>query len=81
MKKRKSQKWLKFRHKVVRNVLYGTLGVYTRLRYNVKIEKFKEQNGRQYLILFRQMRNIRKLFSIFLLILPNSQVSTLPYLQ
>ena len=52
MKKRKSQKWLKFRHKVVRNVLYGTLGVYTRLRYNVKIEKFKEQNGRQYLILF-----------------------------
>ena len=51
-KKKKPQKWTKFRHKVVRNILFGTLGVYTRLRYNVKIEKFKEQNGRQYLVLF-----------------------------
>ena len=50
-KKNKKKKWLKFRHRVVRNLLFATLGVYVRLRYRVKIERFKEQEKRPYLVL------------------------------
>ena len=50
-KKNKKKKWLKFRHRIVRNLLFATLGVYVRLRYRVKIERFKEQEKRPYLVL------------------------------
>ena len=40
--KKKPQPWIRPRHKVVRNILYYTLGTYCRLRYNAKVEKFKE---------------------------------------
>ena len=49
--KNKKKKWLKFRHRIVRNLLFATLGVYVRLRYRVKIERFKEQEKRPYLVL------------------------------
>ena len=49
--KKKKKKWIKFRHKIIRNVLYATLGVYTRLKFGIKIEKFKAQEKRPYLIL------------------------------
>lgn len=57
-----SKKWIKFRHKVVRNILFGTLGVYSRLRYRIKIEKFKEQGDRQYLILFNHQTAFDQFF-------------------
>ena len=37
--KKKPQPWIRPRHKVVRNILYYTLGTYCRLRYNAKVEK------------------------------------------
>ena len=49
--KKKKEKWIKFRHYVVRNVGYVVLYLYTKLRYGVTIEKFKEQEKRPYLIL------------------------------
>ena len=35
--------WTKPRHKVFRNILAAILGPYTRLKFGVKPEKFKEQ--------------------------------------
>ena len=40
--KKKPKPWIRPRHTVVRNILYYTLGTYCRLRYNAKVEKFKE---------------------------------------
>jgi len=39
----KAKKWLKFRHKVVRNVAYWILYPYARIKYGIEITKFKEQ--------------------------------------
>lgn len=50
-KKTNKKKWMKFRHKVVTVVGSKLMYPYTRLKYHVKMEPFKEENGRQYLIL------------------------------
>lgn len=51
MSKKKKQKWMKFRHHVVRNVAYYIVYPYTRLKFGVKIERMKNQEKRPYLIL------------------------------
>lgn len=51
MKKNKKKPWLKSRHRIVRNVLCYTLGIYSRLKYRIKIDKLREQEKRPYLIL------------------------------
>lgn len=51
MSKKNKKKWILPRHRFARNLLAATLGVYTRIRYNIKIERFREQGDRQYLIL------------------------------
>ena len=56
------KKWLRFRHKVVRNLAYVVLYPYARLRYGIKIEKFKEQNGRAYLILLNHQTPFDQFF-------------------
>lgn len=60
--KNKNKKWIKFRHAIVRNILYGTLGVYSRLKYRIKIEKFKEQQKRPYLVLFNHQTAFDQFF-------------------
>ena len=50
--KKKNERWTRPRHALVRNLLSITLGVYTRLKYRVKVEKYKEKERRQYLILY-----------------------------
>ena len=44
-KKSKSKKkpWVRKRHKAIRNILYVFLTPYTKLRYKIKIDLFKEQ--------------------------------------
>jgi len=61
-KKKKNSKWMKFRHRVVRNVLYCTLGVYTRIRYKIKLEKYREQEKRPYLILLNHQTPFDQFF-------------------
>ena len=46
---KKTETWLKFRHKVITTLLRPTLGFYTRLRYHVKIDRLP--GDRAYLIL------------------------------
>lgn len=51
MKKKKQKKWIKPRHKIARNLIYTFFAPHVRRRYGVKVEKFKNQGDRQYLIL------------------------------
>lgn len=62
MAKEKKKPWMRFRHRVVRNVLFPTLGTYSRLTYGIHIEKFREQGDRQYLILFNHQTAFDQFF-------------------
>ena len=42
---------MKYRHRIVRNIAYAVMYPYTRLKYNIKVERFEEQGDRPYLIL------------------------------
>ena len=61
-KKKKDTKWMKFRHKVVRNILYCIIGPYVHIRYKIKIERFKEQEKRPYLILLNHQTPFDQFF-------------------
>ena len=61
-KKNTPKKWTKFRHKIVRNILFLVLAPYSKIKYGVKAEKFKEENGRQYLILFNHQTAFDQFF-------------------
>lgn len=50
-KKKKAKKWMKFRHRVIRNLGYCVMYPYSKWKYNLQIDKFKEQEDRPYLIL------------------------------
>ena len=60
--KNKKKKWLRPRHRLVRNILNVTLGVYTRVKYGVKVEKFKDQEDRPYLILLNHQTAFDQFF-------------------
>ncbi|MBR6594745.1 MAG: 1-acyl-sn-glycerol-3-phosphate acyltransferase [Clostridia bacterium] len=62
MKKGKRKKWMRFRHRVVRNVAYAVLYPYTRIKYGFKPQRFKEQGGRQYLILLNHQTPFDQFF-------------------
>ncbi len=59
---KKKKKWLRFRHKVIRNVAYYILYPYAKLKYNIKIHKFKEQEKRPYLILLNHQTPFDQFF-------------------
>lgn len=54
--------WLRPRHRIVRDVAYWILYPYTKLRYGIEIEKFKEQNHRQYLIVMNHQTAFDQFF-------------------
>ena len=58
----KKKKWLRYRHKVVRNILYVLLGPYARLKYGIKVERFREQEKRPYLILLNHQTPFDQFF-------------------
>lgn len=62
MKKNKTKKWLKFRHKIVRNVLFPFFAPYCRLKFGIKIEPFKEQKNQPYLILYNHQTSFDQFF-------------------
>ena len=61
-KKSKSAKWIKFRHKVVRNLLYLFFLIYSTAKYNIKIEKFKGQKNTPYLVLLNHQTPFDQFF-------------------
>ncbi len=60
---KKKKKWLKFRHRVVRNlVVWCILKPYIRIKYRAKIRKFKEQGKRQYLVMMNHQTPFDQFF-------------------
>ena len=60
--KKKAKSWIRPRHKVIRTILYYTLGTYCKLRYNAKVEKFKEWEDRPYCILLNHVTPFDQFF-------------------
>ena len=60
--KKQDTKWIKPRHRVVRNLLFPILYPYARLRYGIRVEKFKEQGNRPYLILLNHQTPFDQFF-------------------
>ena len=50
--KKKKQKWIKFRHRIVWSLALCVLYPYTRIKYRVKINKYKEKKKRPLVVLF-----------------------------
>ena len=62
MAKKKRKKWIRFRHRVVRNLLDITLGVFTRIKYGVEVKRFAEQEKRPYLVLYNHQTTFDQFF-------------------
>ncbi len=62
MKKKKTKKWLKFRHKIIRNLAFIVLYPYSRIKYGVKVERFKEQKKVPYLVLYNHQTAFDQFF-------------------
>lgn len=60
MKKREN--WIKSRHRIVRNIILCFLGPYTRWRYRIRVERFREQGDRAYLILMNHQTPFDQFF-------------------
>ena len=61
-KRKKNQKWMKFRHRVVTELARAILKPITILMFGVKVEKFKEQGERPYLILMNHQTTFDQFF-------------------
>lgn len=61
-KRVKKKTWTKFRHKVVTKILFFTLGVYSRIKYRIKIERFEGQQKRPYLVLLNHQTPFDQFF-------------------
>ena len=59
---KKKKKWMRPRHRVVRNIAYCILRPYMALRYGIRIERFREQGDRQYLVLFNHQTPFDQFF-------------------
>ncbi len=62
MKNKKTKKWIKFRHRIIRNIAFALLYPYSCIKYKIKIEKFKGQGKRQYLILLNHQTPFDQFF-------------------
>ncbi len=61
-KKKKDTKWCKWRHRVVRNVVYCIIRPYVHFKYGIKIERYKGQEKRPYLILLNHQTPFDQFF-------------------
>ena len=59
---KKSTNWLKTRHRIITAVGRPLVAPFIKLKYGVKIEKFKEQIGRQYLIVMNHQTGFDQFF-------------------
>ncbi len=59
---KKTKKWIRFRHRIVRNILYIFLYPYSKIKYGITIEKFKEQKKTPYLVLLNHQTPFDQFF-------------------
>ncbi len=60
--KKKKKKWLKFRHRVVRVLLGPPIHLLCKIKYGIKIQKFREEKDRPYLILYNHQTAFDQFF-------------------
>lgn len=60
--KKKKTKWLHFRHRVARNILFAILAPYSRWKYGIRVERFKEQGNRAYFVLMNHQTAFDQFF-------------------
>lgn len=60
--KKKQEKWIKPRHRVITKLAECVLKPYTLWKYGVKVEKFKEQGNRPYLVLYNHQTGFDQFF-------------------
>ena len=58
----KKKKWIKPRHKIVQAIAKAVLWPVCKIKYGIKIEKFKEQEDRPYLILYNHQTAFDQFF-------------------
>ena len=63
--KKKSKKWIRPRHKIVVPFLRECFRPIAARMYHIQIEKFKEENGRQYLVLSNHQTGFDQFFPSF----------------
>ena len=54
--------WIRPRHRIIRNIVFLFLAPYSILKYRIKIDKFKEQGKRAYLILMNHQTPFDQFF-------------------
>lgn len=59
---KKSKNWIKFRHKVVVKLLRHSFGLYVRWRYGIRVEPFREQGDRPYLVILNHQTGFDQFF-------------------
>lgn len=62
MKKKVKKNWIRFRHRVVVCLLRHPVHLFCKWKYGVKIERFREQNGRQYLVVLNHQTTFDQFF-------------------
>lgn len=60
--KKRKQPWMRKRHQIITRIASALLYPYTRLKYGVKIERFREQGNRPYLILMNHQTGFDQFF-------------------
>ena len=60
--KNKKKPWLRFRHRVVRVLLGPPVHLLCRLKYGIRIQRFKEEEKRPYLVLFNHQTPFDQFF-------------------
>ena len=60
--KKKKETWMKPRHSLITKIAYCVLYPYTIWKYGIKVEKFKEQGDRPYLILYNHQTGFDQFF-------------------
>lgn len=59
---KKKEPWMKYRHRIARNLLSAVLGPYSALKYGVKADRFEEQGDRAYLIMMNHQTPFDQFF-------------------
>lgn len=62
MRKKKNKKWTSVRHRILKNIAAALAWPYVVLKYGVKIERFKEEGDRAYLVLFNHQTAFDQFF-------------------
>lgn len=60
--KAKKKKWMKLRHRIVRNLAFGPMYVYSKFKYGIAIEKNQDTEHSQYLILMNHQTAFDQFF-------------------